>query len=146
MVELGKSKMAIIFVGIGVAAGLGIALAVMSQMPGQGVFQRIAENDDIYGGDISLEERVKMLGYLSVSTHYKSQAEVGEDTTFVSAARGGTPPYQTEWKFSDGFTANTQNVTRSFSAPGQYDGQLIVKDSAGNTQDASITIRIVPSQ
>jgi PKD repeat protein len=137
------TTMALVFAAIGVAAGVGITFAVMSQLSNQDVYQRMME-DDIYENNLSLEDRLKRTGYLSISTQYRSNPEEGKETTFVSKATGGKPPYQIEWKFSDGFTSNMQNVTRSFSEPGQYSGVVTAKDSAGAVEQASISFEVVP--
>lgn len=131
------TRMALVFAAIGVAAGVGITFAVMSQLSNQDV-------DDIYENNLSLEDRLKRTGFLSISTQYRSNPEEGKETTFVSKATGGKPPYQIEWKFSDGFTSNMQNVTRTFSEPGQYSGVVTAKDSAGAVEQASISFEVVP--
>ena len=54
-----------------------------------------------------------------------------------------------EWDFLDGTTANGQNVTHSYSAPGQYRVQLFVTDDNGcsnpNLIDLEVLVATVPT-
>lgn len=130
------TKIALIFVGIGIAVGLAMALLVMQLEP--------TEEGDPYDR-LSLSERTALVSsFVSASAKYKSKIVVNEDSSFTSAGQGGKPPYQYEWKFSDGITSSLQNMTRSFPSIGSYSGQITVKDSAGKTGQSSFTVEVVP--
>lgn len=139
MVALAKgTKWAIIFAGIGVAAGVGITLALLQP---QGIQQR----EVVYGDENPWFNPSFLQSYnenLRTGAHYKSMLAVGEDGFFYSDAKGGKEPYKFEWKFSDGVVLTTQNATRSFDSPGTYTAQLTVTDADGQKQDSNITVKV----
>ena len=140
MAGLGKGvKMAAVFVAVGIAAGVGISMMIARSPELQ---QRVAEDGDAFD-ELSLEERAELLAYLSTGIQYKHRVAVGEESNFTGSAKGGSPPYQYEWQFSDGATYATQNVTRAFDSPGTYDGRFNVRDSAGDLKFSSFTIQVV---
>jgi hypothetical protein len=134
-------KIAAIFAAIGIAVGIGASLALTRNNEIQ---QRIAEDGDAFD-ELSLAEKTKLLSYLTVGINYKHRLTVGEEGIFIGNAKGGSPPYQYEWKFSDGTTYTTQNMTRSFDSPGTYEGRFTATDSAGDSRYSSFTIQAVES-
>jgi hypothetical protein len=134
-------KFAAIFAAIGIAVGIGATLALTRNNE---ILQRVAEDGDPFD-ELSLAEKTKLLSYLSVGINYKHRLLVGEESDFISNTKGGSPPYQYEWKFSDGATYATQNVTRSFDSPGTYEGRFTATDSAGESRYSSFTIQAIES-
>lgn len=136
----GLSKMALIFVGIGIAAGIGITLVIVNNQTQGMVFQKAVDES----GDNPLLNPANLKSYedlLRVGAHYKSTLAVGEEGFFNGGAKGGKEPYTFEWKFSDDVTMTAQNVTRSFDSPGKYYFDLIVTDAAGK-QDKSTAMYV----
>lgn len=140
MFGLKGTKLAVVLVGIGVAAGVGISFAVV-QSTNTDIYQRVVEDDDNPWLDSlflkSYQENLR------TGVHYKSQLAVGEEGFFNADAKGGKLPYQFEWKFSDGAILTTQNITRSFDTPGRYDIQLIVTDAQGQKKISHIYTNVV---
>jgi PKD repeat protein len=139
LVALAKgTKWAIIFAGIGVAAGVGITLAVLQP-------QAIQQREVIYGDENPWFNPSFLQSYnenLRTGAHYKSTLAVGEEGFFYADAKGGKEPYQFEWKFSDGVVLIAQNATRSFDSPGTYSAQLTVSDADGQKQDSNISVKV----
>lgn len=134
-------KIAAIFAAVGIVAGIGISF-MLTRSPD--IQQRVAEDGDSFD-DLSLAEKNKIFGYLSVGIGYKNTLAVGEEGDFVGSAKGGSPPYKYEWKFSDGVSYTTVNMTRSFDSPGTYEGRFTATDSAGAQRYSSFTIEVVNS-
>ena len=136
----GLSKMALIFVGVGIAAGIGITLVVVNSQTQGMVFQRVVDEseDNLLLNPSNLKSYEEML---RVGAHYKSTLAVGEEGFFNAGAKGGKEPYAFEWKFSDGAVMNAQNVTRSFDSPGRYTFDLTVTDANGK-QDKSTAMYV----
>ncbi len=55
---------------------------------------------------------------------------LGTTFTFTATANGGTPPYSWMWRFADGGSSASQNITHTYSQPGTYTVHLWVNDSA----------------
>ncbi|MEW6603633.1 MAG: PKD domain-containing protein [Thermoproteota archaeon] len=139
MVALAKgTKWAIIFAGIGVAAGVGITVAFLQP---QGIQQR----EVVYGDDNPWLDPLFLQNYresLRTGAHYKSVLAVGEEGFFYAAAKGGKEPYQFEWRFSDGVVLTAQNATRSFDSPGTYSAVLTVNDADGQKKESNISVKV----
>ena len=136
------AKLAALFVGIGVVAGIVIAFAIVrSQTQGQ-VFARVVEDNENPFLDPEFLKTYQT--NLRTGAYYRSQVAVGEPTFFVSDAKGGKQPYTYEWEFSDGVVLTAQNSTRAFDTPGTYYFDLTVTGAdgkkAGSTQ---MSIRVV---
>lgn len=142
MVGLAKgTKMAMLFGAIGVAAGVGITLALLQQ-------NEIQQSEVVYNDDNPWFDPLFLQSYqenLRVGSHYKAQLAVGEEGFFNAAAKGGKEPYQFEWKFSDGITLTAQNATRSFGSAGNYSAQLTVTDADGQQEEQSLAFEVVPA-
>lgn len=140
MFGLKGTRLAVVLVGIGVAAGVGISFAVV-QSTNTDIYQRVVEDDDNPWLDSlflkSYEENLR------TGVHYKSQLAIGEEGFFNADAKGGKLPYQFEWKFSNGTILTTQNITRSFDTPGRYDIQLIVTDAQGQKKISQIHTNVI---
>lgn len=139
MVTFSKStKWAIIFVGIGVAAGVGITTALFQQRAIQQT-EVVYDNDNPWFDPSFIQSQQAIL---RTGAYYKSILAIGEEGFFYAEAKGGEEPYQFEWKFSDGVVLIGQNSTRSFDSPGQYSAQLTVSDSEGRKQSNNISMRV----
>lgn len=136
------TRLALVFIGIGIAAGIGIALAIVnSQTQGQ-IFQRVVEDGDNPFLDPEFLKTYQT--NLRTGAHYRSQVAVGEETFFVSDAKGGKTPYSYEWTFSDGVVLTSQNSTRAFETPGNYTFDLKVTDADGKSAGSTdMSIRVV---
>lgn len=138
MFGLIKKKLAI----VSVVAIIGIAFAVAFGVAREPeIQQRVVSsgNENSWLDPLflnSIQEKVKPGAY------YKHKLAVGEEGFFNGEASGGKPPYQFEWIFSDGFTSNSQNSTRSFVSSGQYEVQLIVTDTASKSDKISFPIQV----
>jgi YVTN family beta-propeller protein len=55
----------------------------------------------------------------------------GTPVAFSASTYGGTPPLRWTWEFGDGSNATGPNVSHSYSAPGGFDGTLVVADAGG---------------
>ena len=134
MVTFAKgTKWALIFVGVGIAAGVGITTALFQQ-------REIQQTEVFYDNDNP--GFVDSYKNLRTGAHYRSTLEVGEEGFFYAEAKGGKEPYQFEWKFSDGMVLTAQNSTRSFDSPGEYSAQLTVSDSEGDKTSSRISMRV----
>lgn len=148
MMNMSRSvKLSIIFLTVGIAIGIS-AFYILSQDSDSEIQQRAVSEED---GDpfdaLSIEERAKRLAYLSVGIYYKHRLAVDEEFPFTAAAKGGKPPYEFEWKFSDGAIYSVQNITRSFAAVGNYTGEFTATDSAGDSRSNTFRIQVIePSQ
>ena len=136
MKALKGTKLAAVFVGVGIAVGIVIALAVVGSQTGGQVFARVVEDGD--NPFLDPEYLKTYQTSLRTGAHYKSEVEVGQEAFFVSDAKGGKQPYAFEWRFDDGVVLTEQNATRTFDSPGQYRFDLTVTDAdgkkAGSTQ------------
>ena len=138
MVTFAKgTKWALILVGIGIAAGVGITTALFQQ-------REIQQTEVIYDNDNPWLNPSFVDSYKNLRTgaHYRSTLEVGEEGFFYAEAKGGKEPYQFEWKFSDGMVLTAQNSTRVFDSPGEYSAQLTVSDSEGDKTSSKISMRV----
>lgn len=139
MVTLAKStKWALIFVGIGIAAGVGITTALFQQ-------HKIQQSEVIYDNDNQWLNPLFLQSYqeeIRTGAHYKSRLAVGEEGFFYAEAKGGKEPYQFEWKFSDGVVLTAKNSTRAFDSPGEYSAQLTVSDADGQKKSSNISVRV----
>lgn len=139
MVTLAKgTKWALIFVGVGIAAGVGITTAIFQQ-------REIQQTEVIYDNDNPWLNPSFLQSYqetIRTGAHYRSTLAVGEEGFFYAEAKGGKEPYQFEWKFSDGVVLTAQNSTRTFESPGEYSAQLTVSDSEGQKKSSNISVRV----
>jgi PKD repeat protein len=135
------AKLAAVFVGIGVVAGIAIAFAIVrSQTQGQVITRVVEDNENPF---LDPEFLKTYQTELRTGAHYKTQADVGEPAFFVSDAKGGRLPYTFEWKFSDGVTLTSQNSTRTFEVPGTYFFDLTVTDADGKKAGSTkMSIRV----
>lgn len=141
MVTFAKGRRwALIFVGIGVAAGVGITYALLKQPEIQQT-EVIYDNDNPWWNPSFLQNYQEVL---RTGAHYRSMLAVGEEGFFNAGAKGGKQPYQFEWEFSDGVVLNNQNVTRAFESPGNYTALLTVTDANGQKKDSNISVQVVP--
>jgi hypothetical protein len=131
MVALKGTKLAVVFVGIGIAVGVVIALAIVGSQTQGMVFARMVEDDDRDNPLLDPDFLKSYEATVRTGAYYKSEVAVGQDTFFVSDAKGGKQPYSFEWKFSDGVVLTAQNSTRSFDTPGTYHFDLTVTDADG---------------
>ena len=141
MVRLKGTKMAAIFVGVGIAVGVAVSFAIISSQNQGNVFAR--EVDD--GENLFLDpEFLKTYeANLRTGAHYKSEVVVGQEAFFVSDAKGGKQPYTFEWKFGDGVVLTTQNATRTFDTPGTYHFDLTVTDADGKKAGSTgMTVKV----
>ena len=142
-----SSKKSYIFLGIGIAAGIAIALAIVNSQTHGVVFQRIVDEstDDSPFSDPNFIKNYE--SQLRVGASYKSTMALSEEGFFNAGAKGGTEPYTYEWKFDDGKIMNGQNVTRSFDTEGKHPFVLTVTDSKGKQDKAtSMYVDVVPNQ
>ncbi len=138
MVTFAKgTKWALILVGIGIAAGVGITTALFQQ-------REIQQTEVIYDNDNPWLNPSFVDSYKNLRTgaHYRSTLAVGEEGFFYAEAKGGKEPYQFEWKFNDGVVLTAQNSTRVFDSPGEYSAQLTVSDSEGDKTSSKISMRV----
>lgn len=70
--------------------------------------------------------------------------KVGEESPFVSMAKGGKDPYQYTWDFGDGQASHLQNVTHVYTKEGSYRVLLSVTDSSGTKVYASHDVQVYP--
>lgn len=122
------TKSAIIFGAVGIAVGVGITLVVVNNQTEGLVFQWAVEDDNPWDDPAFFE---KYNENVRTGAYYKTKLAVGQEGFFNSSAKGGKEPYTFEWKFSDGVTMNTANITRSFDPVGRYYFELIVTDVNG---------------
>jgi hypothetical protein len=132
------TKWALIFAGIGVAAGVGITFALLQP-------RGIQQGEVIYDNENSWMSPAFLESFKDLRTgaHYKSSLAVDEEGFFNAAAKGGKEPYLFEWKFSDGVVLTSQNATRSFGSPGKYDIQLTVTDADGDKKISNILVNVI---
>lgn len=133
------TKLAMLFGGIGIAAGIGITLAVVSAQEGGEVQWNVVEDTRAPWEGVfkNIQETVRP------SIKEKSQLYVGEEGLFKADARGGDKPYQFIWNFDDGYTSTVQNVTHSFESPGKHEVQLTAKDAMGRLGVISTTVQVL---
>jgi PKD repeat protein len=122
------TKFAIIIGAIGIAAGVGITLAVVDKQTEGLVFEVVEDSDD---NPFLNPSFLKTYNDVRTGAHYKTRLAVGEEGFFISSAKGGKEPYTFEWKFSDGVTLNAANVTRSFDSADRYYFDLTITDAEG---------------
>lgn len=140
MIALTRStKLAMLFGGIGIAAGIGITLALVSAQEGGEVQWNVVEDTRAPWEDVfkNIQETVRP------SIKEKSQLHVGEEGLFQGDARGGDEPYKFHWTFDDGYTSTLQNVMHSFESPGKHEVQLTATDAAGRSGVISTTIQVL---
>jgi|SRR5690242_17794890 PKD domain-containing protein len=70
--------------------------------------------------------------------------KVGEESPFVSMAKGGKEPYQYAWDFGDGQASHLQNATHVYTKEGSYRVLLSVTDSSGAKAYASHDVQVYP--
>lgn len=70
--------------------------------------------------------------------------KVGEESPFVSMAKGGKEPYQYAWDFGDGQVSHLQNATHVYTKEGRYQVLLSVTDSNGAKAYASHDVQVYP--
>ncbi len=70
--------------------------------------------------------------------------KVGEESPFVSLAKGGKEPYQYTWNFGDGQVSHLQNATHVYTKEGSYQVLLSVTDSSGAKAYASHDVQVYP--
>ena len=129
MSGLKGTKMAVVFVGVGIAVGVIVSFAIISSQSQEGVFARVVEDSD--NPFLDPEYLKTYQTSLRTGAHYRSDLVVGQEAFFISDAKGGKLPYTFEWKFSDGVVLTAQNATRTFDAPGTYHFDLTVTDADG---------------
>ena len=66
-------------------------------------------------------------------------------SNFSGAAQGGTAPYSWAWSFGDGASANTENATHLYTAPGEFVADLNVTDSVGRMAQAQVDVAGFPA-
>lgn len=137
--ELKRAKLAAIFAGIGIAAGIAISLAMLNSQTSGQVFTRVVEDQGPWLDPAFLQSYRDTVRTSALS---RSTLAVGEEGFFYADAKGGKTPYTFEWKFSDGIVLTGQNATRNFDAPGKYDIRLTVTDAGGQKagNDISVTV------
>ena len=142
MVALKGTKMAALFLGVGVAVGVAIALAVVwNQTRGQVYTNAVEDSENPLMDPDFLK---KYASELRTGAYYKSEVVVGQEAFFISDAKGGKQPYTFEWKFSDGVVLTAQNSTRTFDSPGKYNFDLTVTDADGKksgSTDMSVSVK-----
>lgn len=73
---------------------------------------------------------------MTLSTAVPSLVQLNTATTFAASVSGGTTPKYL-WTFSDGVTANTASVSRTFTKSGRYTWEVAVIDATGDAARAS---------
>lgn len=129
MSGLKGTKMAVVFVGVGIAVGVIVSFAIISSQNQEDVFARVVEDSD--NPFLDPEYLKTYQTSLRTGAHYRSDVVVGQEAFFISDAKGGKLPYTFEWMFSDGVVLTAQNSTRTFDAPGTYHFDLTVTDADG---------------
>jgi len=61
---------------------------------------------------------------------------------FTAQGSGGAPPYTYTWDFGDGTTANSANVTHTYTQGGTFTAKITVTDSNGNKASQEIKIYV----
>lgn len=138
------TKLAVVFVAIGIAAGIGVSFIFVNNQSEDQIIQRIAEES----GDNPWSDPEFLKSYKAkprVGSIYKSQIALGTEEKFTAGASGGEKPYQFEWKFSDGVVLSTQNVTRTFESEGKYNAQLTAIDAKGLQSSITLSFEVVPA-
>ncbi|MDA4128121.1 MAG: DUF4349 domain-containing protein [Thaumarchaeota archaeon] len=64
------------------------------------------------------------------------------DVTFHAIVRGGSYPYLIDYNFADGTTAQGELLIHEFPQGGDYNTTVTITDSAGNTVERSVMIRV----
>lgn len=96
-----------------------------------------------YGDDLEYYMDVAPnLGFTASAIANPQQAKVDEEIQFSSSVIEGVEPYDYEWDFGDGSTADIKNPTHKYSKEGKYEVNLLVTDSIGNTTEATIEVNI----
>jgi PKD repeat protein len=63
--------------------------------------------------------------------------------SFSGSAAGGNAPLAYEWNFGDGSSAVTsQNPSHEYTSPGTYNAQLTVTDADGDSDTATVAIKV----
>ena len=144
MSRLKGTKMAVVFVGVGIAVGVIASFAIISSQNQADVFARMVEDGE--NPFLDPEYLKTYQTNLRTGAHYKSEVAVGDEAFFISDAKGGKLPYTFEWKFSDGVVLNAQNATRTFASPGTYHFDLTVTDADGKKAGGTaMTVRVSES-
>lgn len=68
---------------------------------------------------------------LRIASNSFFKIKVGENSPFLSMAKGGKEPYQYAWDFGDGGVSLLQNTTHVYTKEGTYRVALTVTDSNG---------------
>jgi PKD repeat protein len=129
MSRLKGTKMAVVFVGVGIAVGVIVSFAIISSQNQGDVFARVVEDSE--NPFLDPEYLKTYQTSLRTGAHYRSDVLVGQEAFFISDAKGGMQPYTFEWQFSDGVVLTAQNATRTFDASGTYHFDLTVTDADG---------------
>lgn len=129
-------KKTLIFFGIGLAAGIAVALALSYGLMQSKLFQTPENMPD----DNPFDNPEFVKNYEKVlrgEARYTSILLPGQLGFFNADASGGQTPYEFKWVFSDGKVLTGQNVTRSFDSLGRYTFDFIVTDANGGQQKST---------